>query len=147
MSLTEKIDADLAAAMKDGAHDRISVLRLLKNSLQIEAKKLSTDLSDEDAIKVLGREAKQRKDSIDQYTKGGRSDLADAEAAELVIIEAYLPAQMSEDELGKLVDKVIAESGATSTAQMGMVIGGVVKQAGGAADGAIVSKLVRAKLS
>ncbi|HSX41240.1 MAG TPA: GatB/YqeY domain-containing protein [Candidatus Saccharimonadales bacterium] len=147
MPIVSQIESDLATAMKDGVADQVSVLRLIKNSLQAENKKLAHDLSDDEAIKVLQREAKQRKDSIDQYTKGGRRDLADAEQQELAIIESYLPEQMSEEELASLVDKVVAETGASGLAQIGVVIGAVMKEAGGAADGSTVSRLVRAKLT
>jgi uncharacterized protein YqeY len=147
MALVSQIDQDLTTSMKEGMADRTAVLRLLKSSLKNEQIKLGHELSEEEALKVVQREAKQRKDSIAQYQQGGRNDLVDAEQGELTLIEAYLPAQMSEEELSQLVNKVIADTNATGVAQMGVVIGAVLKQAAGQADGAAVSRLVRQKLS
>jgi uncharacterized protein YqeY len=147
MVLLEQIDQDLASSMKEGTPERTGVLRLLKNALKNEQIKAGHELSDTEALKVLQREAKQRKDSITQYQQGNRTDLAEAEQKELTIIEAYLPQQMSEAELAQLVDAVITESQAKSVTQMGMVIGEVVKRAAGRADGAAVSHLVRQKLA
>lgn len=147
MGLFATIDQDLIAAMKAGEADRTAVLRLLKNSLKNEQIKSGQELSDEQALKVLQREAKQRKDSIEQYTKGGRADLAESEQAELAIIDTYLPQQMDEAELGQLVDAVIAETGASSMQQMGMVIGAVMQRVEGRTDGGKVSQVVRQKLA
>lgn len=146
MALIDQIDTDLASSMKEGVAARTGVLRLLKNSIKNEQIKAGHDLSEAETLKVLQREAKQRKDSITQFKNGGREDLAESEQRELAIIEAYLPQQMSEAELAALVDTVIAETGATP-AQMGVVIGEVMKRAAGQADGAAVSQLVRQKLT
>jgi len=146
MSLMGKIDTDLASSMKEGEAARTGVLRLLKNSIKNEQIKAGHDLSEAEVLKVLQREAKQRKDSINQFKQGGRDDLADSEQQELAIIETYLPQQMGEDELATLVDAVITETGATP-AQIGVVIGEVMKRAAGKADGATVSQLVRQKLT
>lgn len=146
MALINQIDTDLASSMKEGEAARTGVLRLLKNSLKNEQIKAGHELSEAEALKVLQREAKQRKDSITQFKQGGRDDLADSEQQELTVIEAYLPKQMGEDELAALVDAVIAETGATP-AQMGVVIGEVMKRATGKADGAAVSQMVRQKLT
>lgn len=132
--------------MKSGLAARTAVLRLLKNSLQAEQKTLGRALNDDEALKVLRREAKQRKDSIIQYSRGGRPDLAESEQHELDTIEAYLPPQMSESDLQELVNRVVAETGAVSLADMGVVIGAVMKQAGAAADGSDAARLVREKL-
>jgi uncharacterized protein YqeY len=147
MTLVETIDQDMITAMKGSNTARVAVLRLLKSSLKNEQIKLGHELGDEEAQKVLAREVKQRRDSIDAYTKGGRGDLADAESEEMTIIAEYLPEQMSEEELAKIVDQVIAETGAASTQHMGMVIGRVMTLAAGRIDGATVSKLVKDKLS
>ncbi len=133
--------------MKAQDSAQTAVLRLLKSGLKNEQIKLGHELSDEEAGKVLAREAKQRRDSIDAYQKAGRSELAAAEQAELKVIEGYLPKQMDEAELAKLVAEVIQQTGATGPAQIGQVIGAVMQKAAGQADGAAVSALVRQKLS
>ena len=147
MSFQSQLDQDLTTSMKEGIVARTAVLRLLKTSLKNEQIKQGAELTDEQALKVVQREAKQRRDSIDQYTKGGRDDLAASEQAELEIIQTFLPEQMGEVELAGIVDSVIAETGATSAAQMGVVIGAVMKLVAGKADGAAVSALVRQKLA
>jgi uncharacterized protein YqeY len=146
MSLADQITSDMTTAMKSQDAARTAVLRLVKTSLQNERIKFGHDLTDDETLKVIQREAKQRRDSIDAYTKAERGDLAKAEEEELAIIVTYLPEQMSDDELNTLVDQAIAETGATDVAQMGMVMNKVMQVAGGKADGGKVSQLVKAKL-
>lgn len=146
MALLEQLESDVKTAMKEGAAARVAVLRLLVASLKNERIKLGHDLTNDEAIKVLQREAKQRKDSIEAYTNGGRSELAQAEQAELEIIDSYLPQQLSEAELAQLVDQAIKDLNVTGIDQIGIVIGAVMKLAAGKADGGRVSALVRAKL-
>lgn len=147
MALIDQISSATATAMKAGQADRVAVLRLLSNSLTNERIKSGADLDEATQLKVIQREAKQRKDSIEQYQKADRADLVAEEQAELAIIEEYLPVQMEQAELEAMVDAVIAAQGATSMAQMGSVIGAVVAQAAGRADGAQVSAVVRQKLA
>lgn len=146
MSVATRIDQDLTTAMRDSNASRLAVLRLLKSSLKNEQIKLGHELSEAEANKVLAREAKQRRDSVEAYKQGARDDLAKSEEAELAIIADYLPAQMDDAELAKLVDQAIAETDATSMAQMGAVIGKVMQLAGGSADGGSVSRMVKEKL-
>jgi uncharacterized protein len=143
MDLTAQIKDQLTTAMKSGAADRVAVLRLLNSSIKNEQIKLGHELSQSEVLKVVQREAKQRKDSIEAYKAGNRQDLADAEEAELVIIQEFLPQQMSEEELSKVVDAVIANN---HGAQMGVIIGQVMQQSNGQADGATVARMVRQKL-
>lgn len=147
MALADQIDQDLAAALKAGENERLSVLRLIKTALKYQQIQSGQELSDADVMKVLQREAKQRRDSIKQYTDGGREDLAQDEQRELAIIEQYLPQQMSQDELAKIVDRAVTETGASGPAQMGVVIGTVMKEVAGRADGAAVSALVKQRLT
>jgi uncharacterized protein YqeY len=147
MSLIDRIDQELATAMREGIASRTAVLRLLKNGIKNEQIKLGHELSEAETIKVLQKEGKQRKDSIEAYKQGGRQDLADSEAAELTVIEEFLPEQMNEQELSKIVEEVIGETGAADMTQMGVVIGAVMQRVGGKADGANVSRLVKEKLS
>lgn len=147
MALADQIDQDLTAALKAGQNERLSVLRLIKTALKYQQIQSGQELSDADVLKVLQREAKQRRDSIKQYTDGGREDLAQDEQRELAIIEQYLPQQMSQDELAKIVDRAVTETGASGPAQMGVVIGTVMKEVAGRADGAAVSALVKQRLT
>ncbi len=146
MNTTDKITQDMGESMKAGTADVTGVLRLIKTSLKNEQIKLGHELSDDEAMKVIAKEAKQRRDSITAYEAAGRPDLADVEKAESIIIERYLPQQLSEAEVTALVEQALAETGATTKAQMGLVMGLVMKKTAGAADGGMVSRIVGAKL-
>ncbi len=147
MSLVQTIDEQLATAIREKTVARLAVMRLLKTSLKNEQIQLGHELSDDEALKVLARQAKQRKDSIELYATNGREELANAERAELAMIEEFLPKQMDEAALSAMIDAIIIDVNATSMTDMGVVIGAAMKQAAGAADGALVSRLVREKLS
>jgi uncharacterized protein YqeY len=147
LSIVEQLTEDMKTAMRAGESDRTGVLRLLRGALKNEEIKSGHSLSEDEALKVLQREAKQRRDSIEAYGRAGRTDLVDQEESELKVISEYLPKSLSEAELGKIVDEVVAETGAGSMAQMGQVMGAVMKRAGAGVDGATVSKLVKEKLS
>ncbi len=147
MSLIEKINTDTETAQRGNNVARLAVLRLMKNSLKNEQIKLGHELSEAEVMKVLQRELKQRRDSIDAFQKGGRGDLAEAEDEEARIIAGYLPEAMDEAELSKLINQVIAETNATGMGDMGMVIGKVMSLVAGRADGAQVSGLVKQRLS
>jgi hypothetical protein len=149
MTALEKINQDITAAMKAKDEARLSALRMMKTALK--NKELEKDkgegLSDAEAIKVLQSLLKQRRDSIEQYTKAGRQELADKEAAELKIIEEYLPAALDEAAIGNIVEATIAEMGASSPQQMGLVMKAVMaKLAGQTVDGKVVSAIVKTKL-
>ncbi|MBI2638534.1 GatB/YqeY domain-containing protein [Candidatus Peregrinibacteria bacterium] len=144
MKLKEKIHTDILAAMKAKEDVRMGALRLLKAAVmkfEVAGDK-KKEASDEEVLQIIGREVKQRKDSIDAYKKGGRADLAVKEEAELKILQAYLPAQMDEAELKKVVSQVISQTGAASKADFGKVMGAVMAQVKGKADGQMVSQLV-----
>lgn len=147
MSLLQKIDTDLVTAMRASEASRVSVLRMLKSSIKNEEIKLGHGLSDEEVMAVLKREAKQRRDSIEQFEKADRDDLASTEKAELETIKSYLPEQLTDEELKKVVDEVVAETGASSPAEMGVVIGAVIKQVGSRADGSAVARIVKERLN
>ena len=145
-SLIQQLEADLKAAAVERDNIRLNVVRLLKSALknfQIEA---GHELSPQEMLSVIQKEAKKRQDSISAYTKAGRDDLATEEQNELKVIEAYLPEQLSDEELSKIVDQVIRETGATGMADMGKVIGVVVAKADGRADGGRISGIVKSKL-
>jgi uncharacterized protein len=147
MTTNEKLSAEIKAAMIAKDTVRLGTLRLLKSAVgyvQIE-KKVET-LSDADFLAVVQREAKKRKDSITQYEQGGRPELAASEKAELAVLETFLPKALTAEELEALVRSAIQETGATSKAQMGLVMKAAQAKAAGRADGKAISTLVNALL-
>lgn len=126
--------------------DRVQILRLIKNALNVRAKEKGEDLTEAEVIAVLQKEAKLRQEAIEQYKAGGRDDLVASEQVELNLIQNYLPAQMSEDELRGIVRQIIVSTGANSQAQMGAVIAAARQQVGGASDGATIARVVKTEL-
>lgn len=147
MSLLEQLDQDMKTALKNKEKTRLSVIRLLKAALKNEEIKLKRTLTEEEIVTVLSREMKQRKESLEEFTKAGRDDLIQQLKEEMEILQAYLPEQLSEDELKRLISQTIAETGASSMADMGKVMGAIMPKVRGRADGALVNRLVREMLS
>ena len=147
MTLGERLNDDLKNAMKAQNADLLSTLRMIKSALLYQKISLGHELSDIEVLAILEKQAKQRRDSIEQYKAGGRVDLAAIEEAELVMIEAYLPKKLTTEALGKLVDEAIAETAATTISDMGKVMKLVTEKAAGAADGKQISDIVRGKLA
>jgi len=150
MTLRTQITTDLKDAMKARDIDTRDVLRSLDSMIkneEIAQKKREEGLSDEEIIVIIKRALKQRKDSANQYRDGGREELAQKEEKEIEIIEKYLPAQMTEDELREIVQGVINKVGATSKADMGKVMGVVMSEVGQTADGNVVRGIVDELLS
>lgn len=148
MSIQEKILSDLKEAMKLGDEMKRDTLRFLQSAIrnyEIEKKKRETGLSDEEIVEVLRRSSKQRADSIEQYEKGGRQDLAEKEKKELEIIKSYLPAEMGEEDIRKEVVAVISQLGATKK-DFGKVMGMVMGKLKGKADGSAIKKVVDSEL-
>jgi hypothetical protein len=150
MSLTGKIDEDIKEAMKAKDADRLGALRMLKSSLKyaVIEKGAGSDagLADEDAIGVIRKRIKQCQDAADGFAKGGREEAAAKERAEIALLEAYLPAAMSGEELSALVREAIAATGATGKAQMGAVMKAVMAKAGGRTEGKAVNAEVQKQL-
>ncbi len=147
MSLKDKIIGDLTAAMKAKDANRLSVLRMVKANIMNRQIEKGADLTDEEITKALQSLVKQRKDSIDQYEKAGRTELAQKEQTELVVLEEYLPQAASKEEIEQAVIDAINETGASSIKEMGAVMKAAqAKLAGKAADGRLVSETVKAKL-
>jgi uncharacterized protein YqeY len=147
MTLVEQVEKDLVAAMKAQEALKLSVLRMMKTALTNKKIELGKPLDDAAAIAVLRTLVKQRHDSVEAYRKGGRDDLADKEAAEIKIVEGYLPAAASDEEIAAAVEAAIAETGITSVKEMGKVMKAAMAQlAGKNADGKRVSEKVKAKL-
>lgn len=148
MSLQQRIDDDLKQALREGDKHRLSVLRMLKSAIGYAAvEHRESGLVDEDVLKVLRKEAKQRQDSADAYEKAEAFERRDAELSEKAIIEEYLPAQMSEAELEKEVNSVIHELGPLSPQTLGRIIGAAAKRVADRADGGRVAAMVRQKLN
>lgn len=149
MSLKDQITGDITAAMKAKDADRLSVLRMAKAALMNEQNKKGADyvLTDEESAKTLQTLVKQRKDSIEQYEKAGRNELAEKEKSELAVLEEYLPRAATEAEIEQAVSDAISETGASSMKEMGAVMKAAqAKLAGKSADGRLVSETVKAKL-
>ena len=144
--ITDTITQKIGEALK--AHDeiRLSTLRLLSSAFNYEFIAKQHKLSEEEELVVVRREAKKRKEAIEAYEKAGYKDRAEKEANELAILQEYLPPEVTDEEIAKLVDEAMKETGATTIADMGKVIGFVKAKTQGAADGAKLAALVRSKL-
>jgi len=148
MTLKEKIVSDMTAAMKAQDAPRTSTLRMIKAAIMHREKEGAGELTDDELMKLLRSQTKQRRDSVEQYQKAGRQDLVDKEMAEIAVIEEYLPQAASEAEIEQAVAAAIAETGATSIKDMGGVMkASLAKLAGKNADGKIVSETVKKKLA
>ena len=148
MSYIERIQNDMTAAMKEKDELRLSVLRMVKSALKNKEIEKVRPLDDLESLQILQTLVKQRRESIDQFTKGGRKDLADKEAKEIAIIETYLPAAPSDAEIHRAVEEAINDESADSLKQMGAVIKAArAKLEGKAIDGKVLSDRVRERLS
>ena len=142
MGILEQIQADTRVAMKAGERDRVSALRLVADALQKDAKE-----GGDDEVAVLRRERKRRLEAAEAYREGGSEERASAEETEAEVIASYLPAELSDDELGQLVAAAIDEAGAAGPQDMGKVMGAVMPKVDGRADGKRVSAAVRERLA
>jgi uncharacterized protein len=147
MSLIATLEGELEQAMKDRDTERRDALRLILASLRSAEKDLQRPLHDEEELQVLQRERKKRVEAADAFRAAGREEQADAEEAELEVLEEFMPEPLSEEELEEIVDDAIAETGATSLRDLGRVMADVMPQIAGRADGSAVSQLVREKLA
>lgn len=146
MTLKAQISEDMKSAMKAGDKDRLKVLRLMLAAIQqIEIDK-RVELDDSGVLGVLDKMVKQRRDSISQFKNGGRKDLADIELAEITVLKTYLPEQLGEAEVDKIIDQAIKDSGAESIRDMGKVMGQVKAKAAGRADMGAISAKVKERL-
>jgi uncharacterized protein YqeY len=147
LSLIERIDGELKAARLARDGERRDALSLVLNALQAAQKELQRPLSDEEELQVLQRERKRRVEAAEAFRAGGRESQAESEERELAVLEEFMPAPLSEDEIEDIVDDAIAEVGATSMADLGRVMADVMPQIAGRADGSVVSQIVREKLA
>ncbi len=147
MSLSEQITTDMKEAMKAKDNATLSTLRLLRSAIKNKEIDVQHELSDTETLDVVKSQSKQMKDSVEAYVSGGREDLAIPARAEIETLKKYLPAEMSDEELEEIVKKTIEESGATSKAEMGKVMGAAMKAVAGKADGNRVKQMVEKGLS
>ena len=146
MSLKDKITQDMKDAMKSGDKDRLGVIRLILAALKQKEVDERIVLDDAQVLAILDKMLKQRRESVAQFAQGNRQDLVDKEEAEIKVIQGYMPAQLSEAELDKLVAEAVAESGAASIKDMGKVMGILKPKVAGKADMSAVSTRIKAKL-
>lgn len=145
----QELKDELKKSMLAKDTEKTGVLRMIISALgyyEIEKGGAGYEASEEDVMEVLRKQVKQRRDSIEQFRAGGREELAAKEEKEIAMLEGYLPAQMGEDEISKLVDEAIASTGASTPQDMGKVMGALMPKTKGKADGSIVSRIVREKL-
>lgn len=146
--LEDKILNDYKEAMKNKDAVKVSTISFLRAAMQNAAiDKKKDKLDDADAVSIIKKQIKQRQDSVEQYTKGARKDLADKEANEIEILKAYLPKEMSADEIRKIVDAAVTATGAAGMKDMGKVMKEVMAKTAGQADGKLISDLVKERLS
>jgi uncharacterized protein len=147
MSLLETLNSDLIVAMKKGDKNRVEVVRGLKSDIKYKEIEKKEPLTEEDVLGVLAAAAKRRRDSIEQFRQGGRDDLVMKESSELEIITSYLPQQLSDEELQKIVEATVMEIGAKAPGDLGKVMKEIMPKVKGRADGNKVRQMIALKLS
>ncbi|MBN2281245.1 MAG: GatB/YqeY domain-containing protein [Candidatus Marinimicrobia bacterium] len=146
MDIQTQLKNDMMTAMKAKDTEKLNAIRMIRAAIQSKKLELNQELTEEDVMGVLIKAAKQRRDSITSYREGGREDLVAEEEKELSIIESYLPRQMDESEVTKIVEEVIASTGAVSLRDMGKVMAAIMPKIKGKADGNLVNTIVKSKL-
>jgi len=146
MELKDRIDSECKTALKSGEKIKVSTLRMILAEVKNAEIAKRGDLSEEELLAVVAREARKRKESIEEFGRGGREDLVAKESEELAIIQAYLPEQMSDGEVRSIVEETIKEVGATSSGDLGKVMGKLMPKIKGKADGKKVNQMVREML-
>jgi len=147
MSLKDRLDSDMKTAMREKNAVTLSVVRLLKSAVKYREIELAKTLDDVEIQGVIATEIKRRRDSVEQYRAGNRADLADREEAEIRVLQAWMPAQLSQDELRAKVDEVVRRLGAAGPKDLGAVMKALLPEVQGRAEGKTVSELVKARLS
>ncbi|WP_035211101.1 GatB/YqeY domain-containing protein [Alkalicoccus chagannorensis] len=145
--MINQLNEDMKQAMRAKEKERLSVIRSVKSALQNEAIQAGHDLSEEEVLTVLNREMKQRRESLQEFSRADREDLASKTQREIDLLSRYLPEQMSDEELQAVIDEAVAESGASGRADMGRVMGLVMPRVKGKADGGLVRERVQQSLS
>jgi len=138
---------DIITAMKAKDKDTLSVLRMVKGAMQLEEINIKHELNDEEMTRIISKQIKTRKDSIVEFEKGHRQDLIDAVNSEIVILEKYMPEQMSEEQIAKVIDEVFSKINPTGPSEMGKIMGMISPLVKGKADMGLVNKMIKEKLS
>jgi len=146
MTLKEQFTEEMKQSMKSGDKLRLSTVRLLLSEIKNAEIRKKGDLTDEETLGIVAKEVRKRKEAIEGFEKGGRQDLVDKETSELEILQGYLPEQISEDELRRIVKETITEVGASSPSDLGKVMGSLMPRVKGKADGKLVNQIVREML-
>lgn len=147
MSLKEQLTNDMKEAMKAHEKERLAVIRMVRGAIKQQEIDGKTELDDEGIIAVLSKEIKMRRDSLEEFQKGGREDLVAKTQAEIDVLMPYMPAQLSEDEVRELVKAAVEQTGASTAKDMGKVMGALMPKVKGRADGKLVNAVVREFLS
>ncbi|ALS27294.1 GatB/YqeY domain-containing protein [Paenibacillus cisolokensis] len=143
MNLSERLNDDMKQAMKNQDKFKLSTIRMIRSAVKNQEIELKRPLDDNEVLDIISREIKQRKDSLQEFRKAGRNDLADNVAAEIEIISVYLPEQLTEEEIQAIVQQTIQETGASSKAEMGKVMSALMPKVKGRADGKLVNQIVQ----
>lgn len=143
MTLLSTLNTDMKTVMRAKDKERLAVIRMLKASLQNEEIKVGHELNADEELTILSREMKQRRDSLAEFEKAGREDLSEKVKIEIAIVENYLPAQLTDEEIRQIVAQAIADTGATSAKEFGKVMGAVMPKVKGKADGNQVNAIVK----
>lgn len=146
-SMKEKILVDLKNAMKNQNRDLLSVIRMVKGAIQLEEIKIKRELNDDEVITIIGREIKTRRESIKEFEKGGRQDLIDKTQKEINILQKYMPAQMNEEDILKVIDDVFAKVNPAGPSDMGKVMGVIAPMIKGKADLGVVNNKIKERLA
>lgn len=147
MNLNDRIMNDLKEAMKNKDSFKLSVIRMVKGAIQLEKINKKRDLNDEEVIDVISKQIKLRKDSINEFEKAGRNDLADTTKKEVEVLNEYMPEQLSSEEVNKIIDEAFAKINPTSQKDMGLIMKEVTPKVKGKADMGEISKIIKEKLS
>lgn len=147
MNLNDRIINDLKEAMKNKDSFKLSVIRMVKGAIQLEKINKKRDLNDEEVIDVISKQIKLRKDSINEFEKAGRTDLADTTKKEVEVLNEYMPEQLSSEEINKIIDEAFAKINPTSQKDMGLIMKEVTPKVKGKADMGEISKIIKEKLS
>jgi len=145
--MRERILTDLISAMKSKDKEKLSVLRMIKGAMQLEEINVKHELNDEEVVRIISKQIKTRKDSISEFEKGNRQDLIDSTTNEIKILEEYMPEQMKEEEILKVIDEVFAKVNPTGPSDMGKIMGTISPMVRGKADMGLVNKLIKDKLA
>jgi len=145
--MRERILTDLISAMKSKDKEKLSVLRMVKGAMQLEEINVKHELNDEETVRIISKQIKTRKDSITEFEKGNRQDLIEATMNEIKILEEYMPEQMTEEEIAKVIDEVFAEINPTGPSDMGKIMGKISPLVRGKADMGLVNKMIKEKLN